>query len=186
MTRTGSVRQTPNQRPVISVVCAVMVVPYRLIRVSTQVLFLVAWLAMSVGVPIRSPRSRGRPRFPLAAGVGWWNTALLRARVVMLMWCPRPAPVNIPHTVRSTGRRMKPVNIAVNTSYPGAVKQERKRRSSDDRESGTLTLAGIGGTLQFVGGVVSTTNVPPHSVKCSAGAPTEWHSIYDIKVPFVR
>jgi hypothetical protein len=35
----------------------------------------------------------------------------------------------------------------VNTSYPGAVKQDRKRRSSDDRESGTLTLAGIGGTL---------------------------------------
>src|SRR5450755_4922514 len=34
MTRTGSVRQTPNQRPVISVVRAVMVVPYRLIRVS--------------------------------------------------------------------------------------------------------------------------------------------------------
>ena len=34
-------------------------------------------------------------------------------------WChtpARPAPVNIPHTVRSTGRRMKPVNIAVNTS----------------------------------------------------------------------
>ena len=41
------------------------------------------------------------------------------------------------------------MNIAVNTSYPGAVKQERKRCSSDDRESGTLTLAGIGGTLQF-------------------------------------
>ena len=40
-----------------------------------------------------------------------------------------------------------------------------------------LTLAGIGGTLQFVGGVVSTTNVPPHSMKCSAGAPMEWHSI---------
>src|SRR5664279_4607693 len=39
-------------------------------------------------------------------------------------WChtpARPAPVSIPHTVRSTGRRMKPVNIAVNTSYPGAV-----------------------------------------------------------------
>jgi len=65
-------------------------------------------------------------------------------------WCQipaRPAPVNIPHTVRSTGRRMNPVNIAVNTSYPGAVKQDRKRCSSDDRESGTLTLAGIGGTL---------------------------------------
>ena len=61
----------PNQRPVISQVCAVMVVPYRLIRVSTQVLFLVAWLAMSVGVPMRAPRSLGRPRFPLAAGVGW-------------------------------------------------------------------------------------------------------------------
>ena len=55
-------------------------------------------------------------------------------------WCQtpaRPAPVNIPHTVRSTGRRMNPVNIAVNTSYPGAVKQDRKRCSSDDRESGT-------------------------------------------------
>src|SRR5664279_3924887 len=65
-------------------------------------------------------------------------------------WCQipaRPAPVNIPHTVRSTGRRMNPVNIAVNTSYPGAVKQDRKRCSSDDRQSGTLTLAGIGGTL---------------------------------------
>ena len=37
------------------------------------------------------------------------------------------------------------MNIAVNTSYPGAVKQDRKRCSSDDRESGTLTLAGIGG-----------------------------------------
>jgi hypothetical protein len=31
---------------------------------------------------------------------------------------------------------MKPVNIAVNTSNPGAVKQDRKRRSSDDRQSG--------------------------------------------------
>jgi hypothetical protein len=65
----------------------------------------------------------------------------------------------------------------MNTSYPGAVKQERKWRSSEDRESGTLTLAGIGGTLQFIGGVASTTNVPPHSLKCSAGAPKEWHSI---------
>jgi hypothetical protein len=72
---------------------------------------------------------------------------------------------------------MKPVNIAVNTSYPGAVKQDRKRRSSDDRQSGTLTVAGIGGTLQYIGGVADTTNVPPHSMKCSAGAPTEWHSI---------
>ena len=45
------------------------------------------------------------------------------------------------------------MNIAVNTSYPGAVKQGRKRCSSGDRESGTLTLAGIGGTLQFIGGV---------------------------------
>src|SRR5665811_1106343 len=79
MTRTGSVRQTPNQRPVISVVRAVMVVPYRLIRVTDQVSALVA---MSVGVPMSSPRSRGRPRFPLAAGVGWWNTALLRAEEV--------------------------------------------------------------------------------------------------------
>jgi hypothetical protein len=67
------------------------------------------------------------------------------------------------------------MNIAVNTSYPGAVKQERNRRSSVARESGTLTLAGIGGTLQYIGGVASTTNVPPHSLKCSAGAPTEWH-----------
>src|SRR5665811_848772 len=85
MTRTGSVRQTPNQRPVISVVRAVMVVPYRLIRVSDQVLSLSALVAMSVGVPMRSPRSLGRPRFPLAAGVGWWNTALLRALVVRVM-----------------------------------------------------------------------------------------------------
>jgi hypothetical protein len=72
---------------------------------------------------------------------------------------------------------MKPVNIAVNTSYPGAEKQDRKCCSSDDRESGTLTLAGIGGTLQYIGSVASTTNVPPHSIKYSAGAPTESHSI---------
>jgi hypothetical protein len=65
------------------------------------------------------------------------------------------------------------VNIAVNTSYPGAVKQDRKWCSRVARESGTLTLAGIGGTLQFIGGVADTTNVPPHSIKCSAGAPTE-------------
>ncbi len=65
------------------------------------------------------------------------------------------------------------MNIAVNTSYPGTVKQERKWCSRVERESGTLTLAGIGGTLQYFGGVASTTNVPPHSMKCSAGAPTE-------------
>jgi hypothetical protein len=69
------------------------------------------------------------------------------------------------------------VNIAMNTSYPGAVKQERKWRSNEDRESGTLTLAGIGGTLRFIGGVADTTNVPPHSLKRSAGAPTEWRLI---------
>src|SRR5450631_4432736 len=79
---------------------------------------------------------------------------------------------------------MKPVNIAVNTSYPGAVKQDRKRCSSDDRESGTLTLAGIGGTLQFIGGVADTTNVPPHSIRCSAGAPREWCSTQDVRSPF--
>ena len=40
---------------------------------------------------------------------------------------PRQAvPVNIPHPVRSTGRTMNPVNIAVNTSYPGAVKQVKQ------------------------------------------------------------
>src|SRR5664279_4031327 len=64
-------------------------------------------------------------------------------------WChtpAKPAPVNIPDTVRSTGRRMKPVNIAVNTSYPAAEKLDRKCCSRVDRESGTLTLAGIGGT----------------------------------------
>src|SRR5664279_3724349 len=102
MARTGSVRQTPNQRPVISVVRALMVVPYRLIRVSTQVLSLLAWSAMSVGVPMRSPRSLGRPRFPLDAGVGWWNTALLRALVVRVMLCPRPAKCPAPDAASAT------------------------------------------------------------------------------------
>jgi hypothetical protein len=45
-------------------------------------------------------------------------------------------------------------------------------------------LAGIGGTLQFIGGVADTTNVPPHSIKCSAGAPREWCSIQGAKSPF--
>ena len=47
-----------------------------------------------------------------------------------------------------------------------------------------LTLAGIGGTLQFIGGVASTTNVPPHSIRCSAGAPREWCSTQDVRSPF--
>src|SRR5664279_3730826 len=72
----------------------------------------------------------------------------------------------------------------MNTSNPGAVKQDRKRCSSDERESGTLTLAGIGGTLQFIGGVADTTNVPPHSMKCPAGAPRKWCSIHDVRSPF--
>ncbi len=37
-------------------------------------------------------------------------------------------------------------------------------------------VPGYGGTLQFIGGVADTTNVPPHSMKCSTGAPKEWHS----------
>src|SRR5664279_4462481 len=35
----------------------------------------------------------------------------------------------------------------------------------------------------FIGGVVSTTNVPPHSMKCSAGAPRGWCSIQGAKYP---
>src|SRR5664279_855712 len=113
MTRTGSVRQTPNQRPVISVVRTVMVVPYRLIRVSDQVLLSVALRAMSVGVPMRSPRSRGRPRFPLAAGVGWWNTALRRALVVRVMLGPRPAKCRAPAERQGDDDRQDDPAVAV-------------------------------------------------------------------------
>src|SRR5664279_1877200 len=79
-----------------------MVVPYRLIRVSDQVLSLSALVAMSVGVPMRWPRSLGRPGFPLAAGVGWWNTALLRALVVRVTLRPRPAKCPAPYAASPT------------------------------------------------------------------------------------
>jgi hypothetical protein len=39
---------------------------------------------------------------------------------------------------------------------------------------GYTDLGGHWWNTPFIGGVVSTTNVPPHSMKCSAGAPTEW------------
>ncbi len=38
----------------------------------------------------------GSAAFPLAAGVGWWKTALLRALVVMVMFRPRPAKCPAP------------------------------------------------------------------------------------------
>jgi hypothetical protein len=42
---------------------------------------------------------------------------------------------------------------------------------------GYTDLGGHWWNTPFIGGVADTTNVPPHSVECSAGAPTEWHSI---------
>src|SRR5947208_16726784 len=64
MTRTVSVRHTPYHRQTCSVTRTVLVVPYR----DTATVVQVADVAMWVGVPIRSPLSRGRPRFPVLGG----------------------------------------------------------------------------------------------------------------------
>jgi len=65
-------------------------------------------------------------------------------------WCQtraRPAPVKIPHTVRSTGWATNPATSAVNVSNVGAVKHGRNDTSTRDSVDGRIKARSIGGTL---------------------------------------
>jgi hypothetical protein len=64
-----------------------------------------AQAAASLQVPIRSPLSRGRPRFPVGGGLGPCSTALAGSRVVhvvlsMARDCPWNAASPVPCTAR--------------------------------------------------------------------------------------
>src|SRR5664279_3870137 len=60
---------------------------------------------------------------------------------------------------------------------PETVQQRRQGIGYTDR-------GGHWWNTPFIGGVADTTNVPPHSIKSSAGAPREWCSIQGAKSPF--
>jgi len=64
----------------------------------------------------------------------------------------------------------------------GAVKQDRKTLQQRRQGIRYTDHGGHWWNTPFIGGVVRTTNVPPHSMNYSASAPTEWHSIWYIKV----
>ena len=107
MTRAGSVRQTPNHRPVISVVRAVIVVPYRLIRGVDPVVVLGglvgdvgggadAFAAQSWSAAFPAGRRGGAAEHGVAAGPGGHRDVLTQSGEVSGAVCGVADEVDCP------------------------------------------------------------------------------------------